>query len=105
MFEATIGENEDRVVVGTYRTADEAYAALGRHAVALGKAEYAKVTDLDAPETPHEWAERISEGFTAETDAQWVLEQIEKNLWSGSAEDVRSALTIVLNSYFLALQS
>jgi hypothetical protein len=99
MFKLTVRDE----LVGAYSSEDDAATVLGRMLIKDRTIGW-KWSVEEVTEPVHEWAERISKGFTSETGAQWVLEQIEQNLWSGSAEDVRAAIAKVLNSYFIALE-
>ena len=51
MFEATVGEYDETVIIGQYETEDEALAALGRHCVQHNDVEYPRVRDIGHGET------------------------------------------------------
>lgn len=104
MFEATVGEYEDRVVIGTYETSAQAFGALGVWLVAnpLASSPYAKVTEV---EHPIEHATRaIKAELERRPDAQVLIEWIEQNLWTtGSSDPVLGAIATAINTYYVAL--
>lgn len=103
MFEATVGEYEDRTVIGTYETAAQAYGALGVWLVANPHASspYAKVTEIEHPIEAD--LRVIKAEMERKPDAHALIEWIDRHLYA-TTDPVLGAFCAAINTYFVALE-
>lgn len=103
MFEATVGEYEDRTVIGTYETKAQAYTALGvwltEHPHA--SSPYAKVTEVEHPVEGDVRA--IVAEMERRPDAQMLIEWIDQHIYA-TTDPVLGGIARAINTYFVALE-